>query len=125
MNVLVIEDHPGQLKLANHVLTAAGHEVTGVVAAEEAFLAIKESRPEIILLDLILPGMDGLALAGRLKADPETADIPIVAVTAFPEEYSRETALNAGCDAYLIKPISTRTLPDDLTTIVRAAHRQK
>ena len=124
MKILVIEDHPTQLKLARVVLSAAGHQVSDAVAAEQAFTAIKADRPQIILLDLALPDMDGLTLARRLKADPATRDIHIVAVTAYPEEYSKAAALAAGCDGYLVKPIDTRELSDQLSAIQGADSQQ-
>lgn len=118
MKILVIEDQPIQLKLAHHVLSAAGHAVSTVEAAEDAFASIKADRPQIILLDMVLPGMDGLTLVRMLKADPETRDIHVVAVTSYPEKFSRAEILAAGCDAYLVKPISTRTLPQELIDVV-------
>jgi len=117
MKILVIEDHATQLKLAHHVLSDAGHEVGKAVTAEQAFAAIKADRPQLILLDLSLPGMDGLELARKLKADPETRAILIVAVTSYPEQYSKAAALAAGCDAYLPKPINTRELSSQLTAV--------
>jgi CheY-like chemotaxis protein len=117
MKILVIEDQPTQLKLAHHVLSADGHNVSDAGAADQAFAAIKIDRPQIILLDLVLPGMDGLALARKLRTDPETHDIPIVAVTSYPEKYSRAAALAAGCDAYFVKPINTRELSGQLNAL--------
>jgi CheY-like chemotaxis protein len=118
MKILVIEDHPAELKLAHHVLSAAGHSVNNADAAEQAFASIRSDRPQIILLDMSLPGIDGMTLVRRLKADQATRDIHVVAVTSFPELFPREEALKAGCDAYLVKPLSTRTLPQTLTEIV-------
>jgi CheY-like chemotaxis protein len=118
MKVLIIEDHPAELKLAHHVLSAAGHRVNNAEAAEQAIASIKNDRPEIILLDLSLPGMDGMTLVRRLKADPSTRDIHIVAVTSYPEMFPRDEAIQAGCDAYLVKPLSTRTLPQTLTEVL-------
>jgi CheY-like chemotaxis protein len=120
VKILVVEDHPTQLKLAHHVLSAAGHDVSDAGAAEQAFTAIKADRPQLILLDLILPGMDGLTLVRKLKANPETRDIPVVAITSYPEEYPKAAALAAGCDAYLVKPIDTRKLSGQLTAIVKS-----
>lgn len=117
MKILIIEDQPVELKLARHVLDAAGHDVNAVYAAEHAFASIKADRPEIILVDMVLPGMDGMALVRKLKADPVTRDIHIVAVTSYPEKYTRAEALEAGCDAYLVKPLSTRTLPGELSEV--------
>ena len=124
MNILVIEDHPTQLKLAHHVLSAAGHNVSEAEAAEQAFASISQDRPQIILLDLILPGMDGLTLVRMLKADPATRDIHVVAVTSYPERFSKAAALAAGCDAYLLKPLNTRTLPAELSAVVAGKPKQ-
>ncbi len=120
MKILVVEDHAMEMKLAHHVLSAAGHTVLGAEAAEHAFDSIKNDRPEIILLDLTLPGMDGLSLVRMLKADPATRDIHVVAVTSNTEKFGRRDALEAGCDAYILKPLSTRTLPQTLTDVVTA-----
>jgi CheY-like chemotaxis protein len=121
MKILVVEDQPIELKLAVHVLSAAGHNVECADAAEKVLAVIKEDRPNVILLDLLLPGMDGLTLARRLKADPATRDIVIVAITSNPEKYSMAQALAAGCDAYIEKPLSTRTLGEILTEVVESA----
>jgi CheY-like chemotaxis protein len=121
IKILVVEDHPTELKLAVHVLSAAGHEVAPALAADHALAAIAANRPTIILLDLSLPGMDGLTLARKLKSDPSTSGILIVAVTSYPEKFTRAEALEAGCDAYLHKPVSTRTLPETLRAVVENA----
>ncbi|HEY4642817.1 MAG TPA: response regulator [Thermoanaerobaculia bacterium] len=118
IKVLVVEDEAVELKLALHVLSAAGHEVAPAVAAEQALEAIEANRPTIILLDLSLPGMDGLSLARKLKGDPSTSDILIVAITSHPEKFPEAEVLEAGCDAYLQKPFSTRTLPETLRAVV-------
>ena len=118
IKVLVVEDQAVELKLALHVLGAAGHQVAPAVAAEQALAAIAANRPTIILLDLSLPGMDGLSLARKLKGDPSTSEILIVAVTSYPEKFSKAEVLEAGCDAYLQKPFSTRTLPETLRAVI-------
>lgn len=123
MKILVVEDQAIESKLVVHVLSAAGHEVARAEAADEALAAIKEDHPNVILMDLALPGMDGLTLVRKLKADPATRDIHIVAVTSYPEKFSMADALAAGCDAYLGKPLSTRTLPATLTDVVNKAER--
>jgi CheY-like chemotaxis protein len=119
MNILVIDDNPSHLKLAHHVLSAAGYSVNDAEAAEQAAAAIKADKPDLILVDLELPGMDGLALVKLLKADPETRQIHIVAVTSYPERFPRSEMMAAGCVAYITTPINTRTLPGQLENLVK------
>jgi CheY-like chemotaxis protein len=119
MNILVIEDNPTHLKLAHHVLDAAGYQVTAAQAADRAIACIKADKPNLILVDMELPGMDGLALVRKLKADPETCDIHIVAVTSYPERYPKSVALLAGCEGYIQKPIDTRALPGQLGHLMK------
>src|SRR5437879_10542864 len=123
MNILVIEDEPASLKLANLVLSSDGHQVIQSHSAEHAMQTVLDTSPEIILLDLALPGMDGYTLTRRLKADPKTRNIPIIAVTSYPDRFPREEALRAGCEAYIVKPIDTRKLSHQVTTI--AAQKSK
>ena len=117
----MIEDDPTHLKLAKAVLSAAGHKVSDAEAAELAFYAIKQEKPDVILLDLALPGMDGLTLVRQLKSDSETRAIPIVAVTAYLDRFKKEDALAAGCDAYIVKPIDTRKLPRLIREVAKGA----
>ena len=100
------------LKLVYVVLSAAGHRVSGARAASQAIESINREKPEMIIIDLSLPDTDGLTLVRKLRSDPRSVKIPVLAVTFSPERYSREEAMAAGCDAYVVKPISTRTLPD-------------
>jgi CheY-like chemotaxis protein len=114
MNILVVEDEPTSLKLAHLVLAAEGYQVTEAEAVGKAIEQILEAEPEAILLDLELPGTDGLTLTRWLKGDSQTRHIVIIALTAYPELFTREIALEAGCDAYIIKPINTRKLPQQV-----------
>ncbi len=109
--ILVVDDNPANSKLARVVLVAAGHDVVTAADAEEALAALAGPRPDLILMDLQLPGMDGLELTRRLKDDPATASIPVVALTAYAMRGDEERALAAGCTGYLTKPIDTRALP--------------
>jgi CheY-like chemotaxis protein len=111
LNILIIEDNPSHLKLAHIVLDAAGYNVNAAEASEQAMASIKANKPHVILLDMELPGMNGLELLKKLKADRETCDIHIVAVTSYPERYPKHVVLAAGCEGYIQKPIDTRTLP--------------
>jgi two-component system cell cycle response regulator len=119
MNILLIEDDPTDLKLLCAVLRTSGHRVLEHASAEQAVKEIKARQPEVVILDLKLPGMDGLTLARALKADPDTQHIPIVAVTAAAELFPRDKALAAGCDAYILKPIDTRKLPEQVESVTR------
>jgi two-component system, cell cycle response regulator DivK len=104
--VLVVEDDPASMKLASLLLRAAGHHVLQAVDAESAIALARSERPALVLMDLRLPGMDGLAATRQLKQDPLTSGIRIVAITGFAMKGDAERALAAGCDAYLSKPIS-------------------
>jgi len=111
-SVLVVDDNPTNLKLVAYVLTSRGFDVRTAVDAETALTAIAARAPRLILMDLQLPGIDGLELTRRLKADPQTKGIVILAVTAYAMKGDEERARAAGCDGYVAKPIDTRTLPD-------------
>ncbi|MFZ0503414.1 MAG: response regulator [Chthoniobacterales bacterium] len=114
---MAVEDNPLHLKLVHVVLSAAGHRVSGARGASQAIESINRDKPEIIIVDLSLPDSDGLSLVRLLRSDPHSGKIPVLAVTFYPERYTREDAMAAGCDAYVVKPISTRTLPDLVTQI--------
>jgi CheY-like chemotaxis protein len=110
--ILVVDDSLINVKLVRLLLTIAGYEVQTASHAEEAMVALASFAPHLILMDIQLPGTDGLELTRRLKADPATRDIPILAITAFAMKGDEERARAAGCDGYLTKPIDTRTFAD-------------
>jgi two-component system, cell cycle response regulator DivK len=109
--VLVVDDNSQNLKLVRVLLQAEGYDVRTAVDAEEALGELDWFTPGLILMDLQLPGMDGLELTRRLKADPIRRDILIVAVTAYAMKGDEEKARAAGCDGYVAKPIDIETLP--------------
>jgi two-component system, cell cycle response regulator DivK len=109
--ILIVDDHPTNLKLARVLLTAEGYEVRTAEDAAQAITVLEEFRPRLILMDIQLPGVDGLALTRRLKGDPATRDIVVIALTAYAMKGDDERARAAGCDGYVAKPIDTRTLP--------------
>jgi len=111
VKVLIVDDNQVNLKLVTYVVESAGFEVATALDAEKALAALATARPDVILMDLQLPGIDGLELTRRIKADPATRDIAVIAVTAYAMKGDREKALEAGCDDYVTKPIDTRTLP--------------
>lgn len=109
--VLIVDDNATNLKLVAYLVRASGYEVDTAGDAAQALAAIAANRPALILMDLQLPGIDGLELTRRLKGDPATRDIKIIAVTAYAMKGDEEKALGAGCDDYVTKPIDTRGLP--------------
>lgn len=109
--ILIVDDNPVNLKLAHLLLAGEGHYVRTAADAEEALEVLKVFRPRLILMDIQLPGMDGLELTRRLKADPETRHITVLGLTAYAMKGDEEKILAAGCDGYIAKPIDTRTLP--------------
>jgi len=108
--ILVVDDNEINLKVVKIALTAAGFEVDTADDAETALTLVTAFCPRLVLMDLQLPGMDGLDLTRLLKADPTTRTAIIVAVTAYAMKGDQQRALEAGCDGYLTKPINTRTL---------------
>jgi CheY-like chemotaxis protein len=109
--ILVVDDSPANLKLIRVLLSSEGYQVVTALDAESALAMIASFRPDLILMDLQLPGMDGLQLTRQLKADPVTKNIPIIAITAYAMIGDEVKARDAGCDGYLTKPIDTRALP--------------
>jgi two-component system cell cycle response regulator DivK len=109
--ILVVDDNPANLKLMRVLLHGEGYDVRTSANANEALTALESFRPRVILMDLQMPGMDGFELARRLKADPATQDITIVAITAYAMKGDDEKARRAGCDGYLTKPIDTQAFP--------------
>ena len=109
--ILVVDDNPHNLKLARVVLCAEGYEVRTAIDAEDALNILKTFTPRVILMDVQLPGMDGLELTRLLKADPARHGIVIIAVTSYAMKGDHEKALAAGCDDYMSKPIDIHALP--------------
>jgi CheY-like chemotaxis protein len=109
-SILVVDDTPQNLKLAKVLLRAEGYEVVTAGDAEQALFILESQAPQLILLDLQLPRMDGLELTRRLKADPRYRDIAIIALTAYAMKGDDQKALAAGCDDYMAKPIDTAAL---------------
>lgn len=109
--VLIVDDNPVNLKLIRVLMAGEGYEVRTATDAEEAMAVLKTFYPRLILMDIQLPGMDGLELTRRLKAEPTTKDVLILALTAYAMKGDEQKAIEAGCDGYIQKPIDTRTLP--------------
>jgi CheY-like chemotaxis protein len=108
-HILIVDDSPTNLKLAAEVLALSGFAVSTATTAEEALAAIETLTPALVLMDIGLPGMDGLKLTRHLKSDPRYRELRIVALTAFAMRGDEQKAREAGCDGYITKPIDTRT----------------
>lgn len=114
LKVLVIEDNAANMELTCDLLEGAGYAVLRAETAEAGISAALAERPALILMDIALPGLEGLAATQRLKANPSTRPIPVVALTAHAMRGDEEHALAAGCAGYITKPIDTRTFVRDL-----------
>ncbi|MFY9615212.1 MAG: ATP-binding protein [Candidatus Dormiibacterota bacterium] len=117
--ILVVEDNPSNLELTRMVLNGGGFRVEAAIDGQEGLLKAKELKPALILMDLQLPGIDGLNVTRALKADPETAEIKVVALTANAMKGVREEALQAGCAGYITKPIDVKRFVRDVTEFLR------
>ena len=117
-SILVVEDNPANLRLAREILAARGYRVLEAASGEEALDTLRYIHPDLILMDLQLPGMDGLTVARRLKGDPATRHIPTVALTAHVMAGDDSRALEAGCVGYIPKPIDTLSFPQRVAEIL-------
>ena len=117
---LIVEDNPVNMTLTRAVLKRAGYRTEEASSAEQAIQRLREVKPELILMDLQLPGEDGLSLTQRLKADPATAHIAIIALTAYAMKHDRALAEAAGCDGYISKPLNTRTFSGEVAAILNS-----
>ena len=118
--VLVVDDNPTNLTLVSDLLGFAGYIVLKAQDAEEARMILAQTVPDLILMDIALPGMDGLTLTRLLKADKRMRHTPIVALTAFAMKGDDNKARDAGCDGYITKPIDTRGLSGAVAAYLRA-----
>lgn len=117
--VLVVEDNEDNRALVAKVLGYAGYRVVEAASGEEALELVARGPPDLILMDLNLGGMNGFEATRRLKEDPATARVPVVALTAYAMVGDRERALEAGCDGYIAKPVDVRRLPEQVETFIR------
>jgi len=115
-SILIIEDNAANMRLATFLLKAAGHEVIEAVDAEAGLTLARSARPDLILMDIQLPGMDGLEATALLKADEATRAIPVIALTSLAMKGDEERIRAAGCDGYIAKPLGYR----DFLTVISA-----
>jgi|SRR5882672_12423913 len=117
--ILIVDDNPTNLKLASHVLEAEGYTIDLATDAEQAQELLYHMTPDLILMDIALPGMDGLTLTRKLKTDAKLKHVPIVAMTAFAMKGDEQKALDAGCTGYITKPIDTRKFPQQVAAFLK------
>ena len=119
--ILIVEDNPANMKLAKLLVRNAGHTALCAVDAETGLMLARAEKPELILMDIQLPGMDGLAATRLLKMDLVTAAIPIIALTAMAMKDDQEKTKVAGCDAYIAKPLRYQELYAAIDTLLSQA----
>jgi CheY-like chemotaxis protein len=122
--ILVVDENPTNVKLISYVLELEGYHVLTASDAEEAREIMKYCRPNLILMDIALPGIDGLTLTRQLKADTRTQHIIVVALTAFAMKGDERKARNAGCDGYITKPIDTRSIGHAIAEFLTGGQRR-
>ena len=123
-HILIIEDNAANMKLVVLLLENAGHTSQCAVDAETGLTMARTNRPDLILMDVQLPGMDGLAATVLLKKDPATADIPVLALTAMAMKEDREKTRLAGCDAYIAKPLRYQELYEKIDALLLKSSSQ-
>ena len=119
VRILVVDDEPDILELVRYNLTRNNYEMIGVASGEEAFASVRTSLPDLVVLDLMLPGVDGLEVCRRLKRDTRTSAIPVIMLSAKGEEADVVTGLELGADDYLTKPFSPRVLLARIKAVLR------
>ncbi|HSH91443.1 MAG TPA: response regulator [Ramlibacter sp.] len=119
--ILIVEDNAANMKLVCLLLANVGHTLLCATDAETGLTRARAERPDLILMDIQLPGMDGLAATALLKQDPATAGIPVIALTAMAMKEDREKTRAAGCDAYIAKPLRYRELYAAIDALLAAS----
>lgn len=116
--ILLVEDNPVNRRLAVFLLRSQGYQVLEAATAQEAFAILASEGPHLIVMDIQLPGMDGLEATKKLKEQPGTAHIPVLAVTSYAMKGDREKALAAGCAGYITKPIDKNTFIQEVAALL-------
>ena len=121
--VLIIEDNEKNMKLVRDVLQVKGYETMEAGTAEDGLAMAAARKPDLVLMDIQLPGMNGIEALGELRADPATADIPVIAVTASVMQQDRKHITEAGFDAYLGKPLDLKEFLDTVKRVLASPRR--
>jgi two-component system cell cycle response regulator DivK len=120
LRILIVEDSPVNMLLTVTILERAGHIALRAETAQAGLALARSERPDLILMDIQLPDMDGLEATRLIRADPRTRDIPVIALTAFAMKGDAETMREAGCDAYITKPIRYQAFLEEVESVVQA-----
>jgi CheY-like chemotaxis protein len=124
IEILIVEDNPLNMELARDLLEARGYVVREAATAQEGIEAVKERPPDLVLMDIQLPGMDGLAATRLLREDRKLAGLIIVALTAHAMKGDEQKVLEAGCNGYISKPIDTRQFPKQIAEYLQKTPAQ-
>jgi two-component system, cell cycle response regulator DivK len=123
--VLIVDDNPIDLKLSSALLDIEGFKVESAVDAEQAQIILQRVIPDLIVVDIALPGMDGLTLTRMVKADARLEHVPVVALTAFAKRDDERNAAAAGCERYFTKPIDTKTFGGKIAETLAASEARR
>lgn len=115
----MIEDNEGNLELMRVVLEMAGHEIRGAQSADEGLAMVQDWLPDLVLMDMHMPGMDGFEATRIIKSGDETRAIPVIAVTAISDHTDEERVLGCGCDGFISKPVDTRCLAAQIEAFLK------
>ena len=121
--ILVVEDNRLNMKLVKGLIKIGNYRMLEATDAESGIKLTREQRPDLVLMDVQLPGMDGLSATEIIKADPDLKDIPIVALTSYAMQGDKEKALAAGCTGYIAKPIDTRKFLETISQYLKDDNR--
>jgi two-component system cell cycle response regulator DivK len=121
--ILIVEDNEKNLKLVRDVLQFKGYRTLEAVTAEAGIALARTHQPDLILMDIQLPGADGVTALNQLKAEPRTASIPVIALTAFAMKDDRQRFLDAGFDGYLDKPINVKAFPEQVRQLYEQSRK--
>jgi len=119
--ILIVEDHPLNMKLTRKILASAGYRVLEASDAESGLSIARDMHPDLILMDIQLPGMDGLEATRKIKSDPELRFIPVMALTALAMQGDEQRMLACGCDDYISKPLTSELLLEKITAVLTHA----
>jgi two-component system cell cycle response regulator DivK len=125
IRVLLVEDNPDNFELVRFLLEQAGHQVLAANTGRKGLEVARQELPDLILMDLSLPEIDGWKAATQLKGDPKTAGIPLLALTAHTLPGDRQRALDAGFNGFISKPIDIRTFPEKINQALQSRNKAK